>query len=175
MLKMIVACDLMGNIGSQGKIPWNLKDDMKHFRNYTKDGVVLMGRKTYESIGKPLKGRFNIVCSRDTSPQSEFTYSADGTVLTFTNNIDSYLENFSLCPLTCLYIIGGTEIYNYVAKNYPVDELSLTVVDDIFNDCDARLGDDFFNMFSYMEEIDCIPGYANDDNTIDFKIITYKK
>lgn len=54
-------------IGRAGQLPWRLKSDLKHFRALTIGKPVVMGRKTYESIGKPLQGRTNIVLSRDLS------------------------------------------------------------------------------------------------------------
>ena len=51
-------------IGKEGKIPWVLKEDLKHFRNKTEGCSVVMGRKTYESIGRPLSNRLNIVMTR---------------------------------------------------------------------------------------------------------------
>ena len=52
-------------IGKDGKIPWTLKEDLKHFRNKTEGCSVVMGRKTYESIGGPLPNRLNIVMTRN--------------------------------------------------------------------------------------------------------------
>jgi dihydrofolate reductase len=52
-------------IGYAGQLPWRLKSDLQHFRQVTLNRPVIMGRKTYESIGKPLKGRTNIVLTRD--------------------------------------------------------------------------------------------------------------
>jgi dihydrofolate reductase len=54
-------------IGKDNTIPWHFSEDMKHFRRVTKDHAVLMGRATYDSIGKPLPGRRNIVLSRNPS------------------------------------------------------------------------------------------------------------
>ena len=52
-------------IGKDGKIPWTLKEDLKHFRNKTEGSSVVMGRKTYESIGRPLPNRLNIVMTKN--------------------------------------------------------------------------------------------------------------
>ena len=52
-------------IGKDGKIPWTLKEDLKHFRNKTEGCSVVMGRKTFESIGRPLPNRLNIVMTRN--------------------------------------------------------------------------------------------------------------
>ena len=66
-MKIVLVAAVAENdvIGRDGQMPWRLKSDLKHFRNVTIDRPVVMGRKTYESIGKPLKDRTNIVLTRD--------------------------------------------------------------------------------------------------------------
>jgi len=64
MIKMIAAVSKNGIIGVDNKIPWDYPEDMKFFRKMTADSVVVMGRKTFESIGRPLPKRRNIVVSR---------------------------------------------------------------------------------------------------------------
>ena len=63
-LSLIVAVSRNGVIGANGKIPWHLPEDLKYFKRTTLGHAVIMGRKTYESIGKPLPGRRNIVITR---------------------------------------------------------------------------------------------------------------
>ena len=65
LLTLVVAAADNDVIGSGGKLPWRLKSEMAHFRDLTMGKPVVMGRKTFLSIGKPLKGRTNIVISRD--------------------------------------------------------------------------------------------------------------
>jgi dihydrofolate reductase len=65
LLTLVVAAADNDVIGSDGRLPWRLKSEMAHFRDATIDKPVVMGRKTFLSIGKPLKGRTNIVISRD--------------------------------------------------------------------------------------------------------------
>ncbi|MGH6684392.1 MAG: dihydrofolate reductase, partial [Pseudolabrys sp.] len=72
---LVAAIGENGVIGQAGQLPWRLKSDMQHFRALTIGKPVIMGRKTYESIGKPLKDRSNIVLTRDLS------LVAPGTVL----------------------------------------------------------------------------------------------
>jgi dihydrofolate reductase len=62
---LLAAVSENGVIGRDNRLPWRLKSDMQHFRAVTAGKPVIMGRKTYESIGKPLKGRTTIVVSRD--------------------------------------------------------------------------------------------------------------
>lgn len=64
MLITIAALSRNRVIGDQGQIPWNLPGDMKHFRESTSGGVIVMGRTTFESIGRPLPGRENWVLTR---------------------------------------------------------------------------------------------------------------
>ncbi len=66
-MKIVLVAAVAENdvIGRDGQMPWRLKSDLKHFRNVTIDRPVVMGRRTYESIGKPLKDRTNIVLTRD--------------------------------------------------------------------------------------------------------------
>jgi dihydrofolate reductase len=64
-ISLIVAMDEAGTIGRNGTLPWRLPEDLKHFRRLTFGKTVLMGRKTWESLGKPLEGRANWVLSRD--------------------------------------------------------------------------------------------------------------
>lgn len=63
-MKLILACDLKGGIGYQNKLPWHIPLDLKRFKNLTQNGVVVMGRKTWESLPKkPLPNRVNVVIS----------------------------------------------------------------------------------------------------------------
>ena len=64
LLALVLARATNGVIGKEGGLPWHLPEDLKHFRRLTMGHAILMGRKTYESVGKPLPGRRNIVISR---------------------------------------------------------------------------------------------------------------
>jgi dihydrofolate reductase len=64
-VSLVVAMDETGVIGRDGALPWRLPEDLKHFRRLTLGKTVLMGRKTWDSLGKPLEGRRNWVLSRD--------------------------------------------------------------------------------------------------------------
>lgn len=66
-ISLVVAMDEAGVIGRDGALPWRLPEDLKHFRRLTLGKTVLMGRKTWDSLGKPLEGRRNWVLSRDPS------------------------------------------------------------------------------------------------------------
>ena len=64
MLSMIFACDEKGAIGKEGDLPWRQSTDLKHFKRTTLEKIVVMGRKTWESLGQPLPKRRNIVMTR---------------------------------------------------------------------------------------------------------------
>ena len=63
-LAMIVAVGDDGAIGKDGKVPWRIPEDLKHFKNVTMGHAIIMGRKTWDEVGKPLSGRRNLVVSR---------------------------------------------------------------------------------------------------------------
>ena len=71
-MKLILACDLNGGIGYKNKLPWYIPLDLKRFKNLTQNGVVVMGRKTWESLPKkPLPKRVNVVVSKTLQPLDE--------------------------------------------------------------------------------------------------------
>jgi dihydrofolate reductase len=108
MISLVVACDENGLIGDGNKLPWHLPADMKHFRELTLGKNVLMGRKTYESLGeKTLPQRKNIILSRTITPNYEYFFQGDKDLLVI-NNIDEVIRLFRGLDI---YVIGGAEIY----------------------------------------------------------------
>ncbi|MGZ4123887.1 MAG: dihydrofolate reductase [Tumebacillaceae bacterium] len=71
MISFVVAMDLQRVIGKDNALPWHLPADLKYFRNLTMGHTVVMGRKTFESIGKPLPGRKNVIVTRNPHFQAE--------------------------------------------------------------------------------------------------------
>ena len=103
-------------IGKNGKIPWFIKGELKRFRNITIGNNVIMGRKTFESIGNLLDERNNIILTTNTS------YSVDGAIIT--NNLDSALD---VCDKNKnVYIIGGSDIYRQSLSF--ANEMMLTLI-----------------------------------------------
>lgn len=88
-------------IGVAGKLPWHISEDLKHFRELTMGHSVVMGRKTFESIGKPLAGRLNIVITNQTD------YKPDGVVVV--NSLEQALKTCKNHKFT--FIIGGQLVY----------------------------------------------------------------
>jgi dihydrofolate reductase len=114
MIKAIVAMAENRVIGNAGTIPWHLPEDFKFFKATTMGHAILMGRKTYDSIGKPLPGRENIVLSR-TMPVTPG--------VTVIRSIDELKEPTAGRDL---FVIGGEEIYRLLLPR--VQELYVTKV-----------------------------------------------
>lgn len=103
-------------IGSEGQLPWRLPDDLKHFKALTLGKPVVMGRKTFESVGKPLPGRLNVVMSRSAR-------AIDGCVV-----VAGVDEALAACgDVSEIAIIGGGTIYEAFLSR--ADRLELTLVD----------------------------------------------
>jgi dihydrofolate reductase len=118
MIKIIAAVSKDGIIGCEGSIPWHYKEDFKFFKEKTLGSNIIMGRKTYESIGKPLPGRRNIVISKISAALN--IVDNEGIDL-----VGSLNEALSLCNNDA-WIIGGSSIYELSMKF--ADEIYLTLV-----------------------------------------------
>jgi dihydrofolate reductase len=114
MIKAIVAMAENRVIGNAGTIPWHLPEDFKFFKATTMGHAILMGRKTYESIGKPLPGRENIVLSRT------MTETAGITIVRSVEEIQEPTDGRDL------FVIGGEEIYRLLLPS--VHELYVSKV-----------------------------------------------
>lgn len=130
-LTSIVAVDRNGAIGCRNSLPWKLKTDMSFFRQATTGQSVIMGRKTYDSIGCPLKGRKNIVLSHnwqlfDSTPDCKLAHSIP-------ESLAQAYQNRS----REVFIIGGAATYLEFAPL--VDRYLITVVDCEVPDADAFL------------------------------------
>jgi dihydrofolate reductase len=106
-LTMIAAVSRNRAIGKDGKLPWSLPEDLKRFKAITTGHAVIMGRKTYESIGRPLPNRFNFVISRTWTAQAPCgLLSLDN--LAIAPSLDDVLQALSGDHA---FIIGGQQIY----------------------------------------------------------------
>lgn len=148
--KAIAAMSLNRVIGAGNKIPWHLPEDFKWFKQLTTGNVIVMGRKTFESIGRPLPNRETIVLSR-----SQFSHPGVRTIADLSEiNLASEPREVFIC--------GGAQIY---AQTLPLcSDLYLTLVK---REVD---GDAFFpafeNLFEAVEEL---------RDTPDFKILHYRR
>ncbi len=117
MLYHIVAMARNRAIGKDNRLPWHFPEDMQHFKRRTTGSTVIMGRKTYESIGKPLPNRENFVISR--------TKREDAPHLRFFDSIESALDAIQTDDA---YIIGGSELYRQTLL-LDIDGIYLTRID----------------------------------------------
>ena len=101
LVSIIVATDERGAIGRDGGLPWRLPDDLRRFKAMTMGKPIVMGRKTWDSIGKPLPGRHSIVITRQAG------FGVPG--VTVAASLDEALRAAGDVPEVC--IIGGAEIY----------------------------------------------------------------
>ena len=141
-LTSIVAIDRRGAIGCKNRLPWSIKSDMAFFRRTTMDHTVIMGRKTYDSIGGPLKRRNNLVLSHN----AVLFESTDGCVLV--NSVEEALAKSHQEQET--FIVGGGA--TYTEFTHVVDRYLVTIVDHEADDADAFLA------ASIMAEFAAWPG-----------------
>jgi len=145
----IVACDLDGGIGKDGKIPWHIKEDMKRFReltfSYHKTNIVIMGRRTWESLHcKPLVGRINIVVSQTLSSSSEL-YVFDKGVY-FVSCLENALRFASEKTKTNIFVIGGERLYIEALSDPRCVNGHLTIVNNTFQ-CDTHFPIDLMDNY----------------------------
>lgn len=103
IIAMIVAAAENNAIGKNNALLWNLPADMKFFKNTTWAMPVIMGRKTFEALGKPLQGRYNVVVTKQAG------FNAEG--VTVATGIPAAIEAASVMKTREIFIIGGGEIY----------------------------------------------------------------
>ncbi|MBI2120455.1 MAG: dihydrofolate reductase [Parcubacteria group bacterium] len=131
-MKTISLIAAMGHnriIGNQGKIPWNLPEDLKFFKRITMGRPIIMGRKTYESIGRVLPGRINIIITS----HEKYTQAPDAIIAR------TLEEAFAFAPEGEIFVIGGERVY--CEALLAANRLYLTFVDGDFS------GDAFFPAF----------------------------
>jgi len=98
---LVAAVAANGIIGADGKLPWHLPEDLKHFKRLTMGHPVIMGRRTWESLGRPLPGRENIVVTRTPG------YEAPGAAVA--SSLDAAI---ALCAgESVAFVIGGTQLF----------------------------------------------------------------
>jgi len=158
IISIIAAMDKNRLIGSDNGLPWHLPADFKHFKEVTLGKPVLMGRKTFESIGRPLPGRKNIVISRS-------GFSADG--IDVVDSIDSGLELVE--DAEEVMIIGGANIYEQMISR--AEKMYLTFVD---ADCK---GDAWFPEINQLEWdiLDQKNFKADEKNNFNFSVVAYQR
>ena len=117
-LSIIAALDLSGGIGVNGQLPWRLSEDLKRFKNITMGHHLVMGRKTWESIRRPLVGRIMIVVTR------QLDYQANGCEVV--HSLQSAIDFAAARGEEELFVIGGGELFKQMLPQ--ADRMYLTQV-----------------------------------------------
>ncbi len=162
MINIIAAITDNNALGKDNKLLFRLKKDMAHFKNITTDNVVIMGRKTYESIGKTLPNRVNIVLSRNVKSNEDF-YTFDS----IEKAIEWSKENY---PQKEIFIIGGASVYDKALKDDIVDKLYMTKIKQTVEDADA-----FFPEIDYKRKWSITSVERFFENGIEFFIYEAEK
>lgn len=108
IISLIVAAAQNNTIGKDGQLPWRQANDMQYFKNVTWGMPVIMGRKTFQALGKPLEGRKNIVITHQLAPIAIGGKAADAVV---TKSLDEALSAAKETDAKEIFIIGGGEIF----------------------------------------------------------------
>ena len=145
--------------GNENRLPWNISEDLKRFKELTSKNIVVMGRKTYESIGRPLPKRKNIVLSRNKNLEIQG--------VEVMNSIESVIDSYNLQEKD-LYVIGGTFIYELFLEH--CDYLHITNVERDY-DGDAYFPEIDWANWKLIEEIN---SYDNFEKT-EFFFRDYKR
>jgi dihydrofolate reductase len=170
IISLIAAVSENNIIGGGNTLLWNLPEDMKHFRDKTRGHTVIMGRKTFESIGKPLPDRKNIVITRD---KNYLSHGVD-----IVESLDEALRVASLeqgrefeenQDEVEIFIIGGGEIYRQAIGR--ANKLYITEVHQDFK------GDTLFPVIdkSIWEETSREDRKVDENNSIPYSFVEYKK
>ena len=146
-LSILVAHDKQRVIGYQNQLPWHLPNDLKHVKQLTTGHTLIMGRKTFNSIDKPLPNRRNIVLTTNPS------FNREGV------DVINSLEDIENLP-GHVFIFGGQTLCEAMIDK--VDDMYITVVDGIFQ------GDTFFPTYTFEDwEVESsIEGQLDEKNTI---------
>lgn len=134
-ISIIAACAKNRAIGENGKIPWKIPEETAHFKATTMGGAVIFGRKTFEGIGKPLPGRFNVVISRtknfDNLNSAEKTENAEKI-----KTADSLKNAVALCRnagFSRIFICGGAQVYREALEKKICSRLIISEINEKFS------------------------------------------
>lgn len=129
-------------LGSKNKLLWHIPGELKRFKKITMGHPIIMGRRTYDSIGKPLPGRLNIVISHSNDNEQEKIYSN----IIFATSLEDALKKAKQKEKHEIFIIGGGQIFKEAMPS--IQRLYLTIVDSSFSSADV-----FFPDYSDFTEI----------------------
>jgi dihydrofolate reductase len=162
MISLIAAMANNRIIGKNGRVPWRLPADLKYFKKTTMDHMVIMGRKTFQSLGKPLAGRKNVILTHNTKFSNKeciVIYSVDDS--------KAINEAIMLAGSDEAFVIGGEQIYNLFIDY--ADKLYITHIDADFD------GDTYFPRIDLdkWEILSLVPGDVDKDNLYPHQFVVY--
>lgn len=155
MIAMVACMSQNRVLGKDNKMPWHLPEELKYFRRVTMGHTIVMGRRTFESIGKPLPGRKNVILTRssDYHPEGCEVVHQLEEVLAFQEDV---------------YIIGGAKVYKQFLPY--ADRLYLTIIHEEME------GDAFFpEMGEEWKVVEEQPGITNEQNPHPYTFYTFEK
>ncbi|GAB4129143.1 MAG: dihydrofolate reductase [Raineya sp.] len=165
MTALVVAVSENNVIGEKGKIPWKLSDDLHFFKTLTENHVIIMGRKTFESLPKKLPNRIHVVVSRNKK------YDIDEEDCYVVTCLDEALDFAKTFLGKKIFVIGGSKIYEQALQKKVVDTIFFTQVK-------AQVqGDTFFPKVEWQswQEVGRKHFYKSEKNQYDFDIIEFKR
>lgn len=161
MLSLIVAMDKNRVIGLNNDMPWHLPNDLRYFKERTTGHTIIMGRKTFESLGRVLPNRKHLVLTR-----SDKTFPEEVEVIHTIEDILQYVKDY---PQEKIFIIGGGELFKHMLPH--VNTMYITEIDEQFE------GDVFFPFFDEAEWklISKEKGPKDKKNPYDYYYLVYER
>ncbi len=160
MITIIAAIANNNALGKDNDLIWHLPADLKRFKKVTSGHFILMGRNTFESIGKPLPNRTSVIITRNND------YFKDGCLVA--NSIEEAVE---LSKEEDVFIIGGAQIYKQAIEKGLVDQLDITIVHHDF-EADVFFPEIDLNIWKEVSREDC---KADEKNKYDYSFVSYKR
>lgn len=146
MFSIIVAIGKNSEIGKGNKLLWHIPEDLKNFKEITTGKTVIMGRKTFESIGRPLPNRKNIVLSKNGDKES---FEQKGIELY--QNLESLIEDYKNSEEE-IFIIGGEQIYREFMQKGLVRRLYISYIEFSDSEADAYFPEIDYNNWRIIKE-----------------------
>ena len=162
IISLIAAMGKNRVIGNKGKLPWHMPADMKYYRDKKKGKTIIMGRKTFDSMGnKPLPNRTNIIITHDTD------YKAEGAIVV--HSADEALKEAEKYNIEEVMVIGGSEIYKAFLPR--ANRIYLTIIEGVFE------GDAFFPEYDITEwkETSYEEHERDKDNPYDYRFVVLER
>lgn len=164
-MRLSIICALGRNraIGRRGGLPWHIPGDLKRFKQLTTGHVIVMGRKTFDSIGRVLPGRTHVIVSRNPAfhPPGTHVCGSVEEALTTAQRLDAEIHHAGE-----VFVVGGGQVYEQSLPR--ADRLYLTIVDDVPADADV-----FFPDYPAFSRV--IQRESGEENGIRYELVTLER